>query len=409
MTEPEAVPSLLPTDPVTQWLLRGSTSHRKVPADFVAELAQVLNEAGYAIDRVSVWVPTLHPELWGTQLTWDAERGCRVILRQHTVTETDDYIGSPGEFIHRDGAPSLRCRLDVPRDAIPFDLLRGLADEGFTDYYILSLDPEEGRRPWIAFATRRSGGFRAAEVGLLTSVAPLLGLHFRLTRATYATQSLLDVYLGPNAARRVLDGEFRRGSGTEIRCAMWFCDMRGFTAMSDRLTPREVVSVLDAYFELVAEPIERHAGEILKFIGDAVLAIFPIEDDAADPCRRALVAAEEVLTAIGRWSSEEKGRPELSVGVGLHVGEVMYGNIGGRGRLDFTVIGGSVNEVCRVEALCKELGVPLLMTKGFASALGRDDLVVLGRQALRGVAELHDIITTPAHTQKAPKGEHGAS
>lgn len=384
-------------DAVLRWLLSTSSRRRATPEEFLEQLGRTLNESGFHLCRASVWIPTLHPELWGTQLIWDSRDGCRALRRDHDVTATPDYAGTPAERIHTERVDFVRCRLSGPREQIPYELLRRLADAGATDYYMLSLDPGSERPPWIAFTTERTGGFDESQIARLGALVPLLSLHFQLARETFATRSLLEVYLGGSAARRVLAGQFRRGTGSELRSAMWFCDMRGFTRLSDRLTPREVVRVLDAYFELVAGPIERRDGEILKFIGDAALAIFPIADDGpADPCRRALDAAEEVLDAVAAWSKEDPTRPELALGVGLHVGEVMFGNIGGRGRLDFTVIGGSVNELCRVEALCKPLGCPLLMTRAFASALGRDDLVVLGSHTLRGVSEPQDILTTPA-------------
>lgn len=382
--------------PVNRWLLGTSSAKQRTPHEFLDELIRVLCDVGFEFARVSAWIPTLHPELWGSQLIWEPGQRCRVIARDHDVADGPDYVGTPGETIHRERSPLVRCRLDGPRDRIPYALLRTFADRGATDYLMLSLDPGGEHPPWIAFTTHRPSGFEESDVELLTSLVPLLGLHFQLTRATFATESLLKVYLGANAARRVLAGEFRRGSGTELHCAMLFCDMRGFTNMSDRMAPREVVSILDSYFELIAAPIERHAGEILKFIGDAALAIFPTEGERpGEPCARALASAEEALDGIVAWSAVED-RPRLAIGVGLHVGEVMYGNIGGRGRLDFTVIGGSVNEVCRLESLCKTLDCPLLMTRSFAQSLERDDLIVLGRHELRGVTEPQDILTTRA-------------
>lgn len=394
MSEPEA-------SDVAEWLLQTSAGKLE-PEAFVSALAEHLNQQGFAICRVSAWIPTLHPELWGNQLFWDKKGQCRVVRRDHDVSSTPDYIGTPAEVIHRDRVASLRCRLDAPREQIPFALLRDLAEAGATDYFILSLDPGGDRPPWIAFATDRSGGFAPGQVERLLALGPLLSLHFQLARASFATRSLLEVYLGANAAERVLAGQFRRGTGVERRAAMWFCDLRGFTELGDRLPPREVVRVLDAYFELVATPIQGHGGEILKFIGDAVLAVFPVADDDREPCQRALRAADEALDALHAWSRADGTRPALAIGVGLHLGEVMYGNVGGRGRLDFTVIGGSVNEVCRVEALCKPLGCPLLMTDTFASALGSHELASLGRHALRGVSEPREILTTRAREPKRP-------
>lgn len=214
----------------------------------------------------------------------------------------------------------------------------------------------------------------------------------QLIAAQLETQSLLEVYLGKNASRRVLEGAFRRGEGEEIDAAIWFCDMRGFTALSDRTPARQVVAILDAYFEVLAAAVEEQGGEILKLIGDAMLAVFPLgADGAAHGCRRALAAGLSALEAVRAW--RERSGHNVELGIALHVGRVMYGNIGGRERLDFTVIGASVNEVCRVESLAKGLGVPLLMTAELAAALGRDDVVSLGFHALKGVGEPREILT----------------
>jgi adenylate cyclase len=377
-----------------RWLADPATA-RLDPVAVLDGLAAGLARQGLAPWRLSAWIPTKHPELWGEQLVWERGSGARVLRRVHDVASTSDYVGSPAEALHRNGTSWLRCRLDREPDRGRFAMLRAMSDAGCSDYVLLSLEPGSERAPWISFVTDREGGWDDAQVELLTSLAPLLSLHVQLVAARFATRSLLEVYLGAHAADRVLDGAFRRGTGADLDCALWFCDMRGFTALSDRVPARDVVRILDRYFEHVATPIDRHGGEILKFIGDAALAVFPIDTDPRGPCRRALAAAEEVLAAIEGWSAD---LPEpVALGVALHVGRVHYGNIGGRARLDFTVIGASVNEVCRVESLCKELGSPLLLTSGFAAALGRDDVVSRGRHALKGVSEPQEIFTLPGY------------
>jgi adenylate cyclase len=301
-------------------------------------------------------------------------------------------VGTPAEALHASGDPLLRCRLDREPDRSRFAMLASQAAAGATDYVLLTLDRGQRWAPWISFTTRRAGGFDPAHVALIEAAVPLVALNVRLAAAHFATRSLLEVYLGANASRRVLDGAFRRGTGTELDAALWFCDMRGFTSLSDRLPARAVVELLDQYFEHVAAPIADRGGEILKFIGDAILAVFPIGDDGpADPCRRALAAAQAVLVDLAAWAAHAS--EPVSVGVALHVGRVMYGNIGGRERLDFTVIGAAVNEVCRVEAMCKTLGEPLLMTDAFAAALGDDAVVSLGEHALRGVSLPQRLLT----------------
>ena len=384
-----------PAATLSAWLLDPTTSALE-PSALLDGLAVRLAAADLDLHRISIWIPTKHPELWGHQLMWTPQGGPVVTRRSHEVSQSTDYVGTPAEALHNSGNSTLRCRLDREPDRNRFAMLAKMADAGATDYLLTSAEPRRRHGSWVSYATRRSGGFDDAQLAFLQLLTPVLALHIQLLAAHFATRSLLEVYLGRNAARRVIDGEFRRGTGTEIDAALWFCDMRGFTAMSDRLPARAVVGVLDRYFEHVATPIEEHGGEILKFIGDATLAVFPIgEVSADDACRRALAAAQAVLTRIDAWSSSEAGAIEL--GIALHTGRVFYGNIGGRERLDFTVIGASVNEVCRVEAMCKTLGERLLMTSAFAAALGDSavtgDVVSLGKHALKGVAQSQEILT----------------
>jgi adenylate cyclase len=375
------------------WLLDRGTGELEATV-LLDGLASLLMDAGLDLHRVSVWIPTKHPELWGNQVVWEPMKGAQVIRRAHATSTTTDYVGTPGEALIKSGQLVLRRRLDAEPSRSEFAMLRKMADAGATDYVILALDPGHIYGSWISFATRRFGGFNDDEVALLAEARPLIALHVLLLGARFDTRSLLDVYLGPNAARRVIDGEFRRGTGTELDAALWFCDMRGFTVLSDRLPARAVVGLLDRYFEHVATPIAEHGGEVLKFIGDATLAVFPFDvAGPRDACRRALAAAHDVLARIAAWHPDEAGAIEL--GVGLHTGRVMYGNIGGRDRLDFTVIGASVNEVCRVEAMCKPLATPLLMTAAFAAALddAAANVVSLGQHALKGVAQPQEILT----------------
>jgi adenylate cyclase len=370
-------------DPIVTWLLApGSGSAR--PEDLVANLCARLEAEGLPVARASVSLPTLHPELYVCNITWTQGAGCVVAERGVAVLVTPFYLGSPPALIHA-GADEIRCRLDGDAPDLRYGVGRDLREAGYTDYVALVVPFRDGRRTFISWATRRPGGFRDGELARLRSLIPVLSLRLELASADHAMRSLLDVYLGHNAARRVLAGAFRRGGGETIRAAIWSCDLRGFTAMADRLPAAEVVATLDRYFETVCAPIAEGGGEVLKFIGDAVLAIFPAGDDEVAACRRALAAAKGAIVGIRRWNEERE--EAIGVGVALHVGDVTYGNIGAQRRLDFTVIGAAVNEVCRVEGLCKELGRSLLVTDAFAARVACRDLVALGTRALRGVAE----------------------
>lgn len=385
------------TDAAIRWLLlpEGLELH---PEALLTGLMAKLKEGGLTLLRAAAWLPTSHPELSGHQLIWSQSKGCQSIARPHTVYSSAAYLGTPAEVVQARAGLHLRVRLDGPRADLPYPILGEIVDEGGTDYFITSLAfGETVHGAWISFSTAAPGGFSAAEIEGLLALSPLLSLHFRLAQERGTTDSLLKVYLGANAAQRVAAGAFRRGTGESISAAIWFCDLRGFTTLGDSMAPRDLVGVLDSYFECIAGPIEERGGEILKFIGDAALAIFPVGPDGpAEPARLALAAAEHALDALGAWSAADPSRPRLEMGVALHLGDVHYGNIGGRHRLDFTVIGGAVNEVCRVESLCKQLHTSLLMTSVFARAVGRPDTVVLGNHVLRGVSEPQEILTLRA-------------
>jgi adenylate cyclase len=232
-------------------------------------------------------------------------------------------------------------------------------------------------------------------VQAFAALTSTLARRIEIESSYHATNSLLEVYLGKNAARRVINGQFRRGGGELIRAAIWFCDLRGFTPISDRMPPAQVVEILDTYFDCVASVIVAHGGEVLKFIGDAILAIFPVQEDPGEACRRALDAAEKALAALDGVNRERASGPDLDIGIALHLGEVMYGNIGSRERLDFTVISSAVNETSRLEGLCKTLSRRLLLSQAFSETLSRNDLLDLGEHALKGVSTKRRVFTVP--------------
>jgi adenylate cyclase len=204
---------------------------------------------------------------------------------------------------------------------------------------------------------------------------------------TRVSSAILGVYLGERTARRVLAGEVRRGSGRALEAAILLADLRGFTSLAGREPPARVVAWLDQHLEVIGEAVAAHEGEVLKFLGDGILAVFAVEEGVGDgeACRRALAAAEQALTATGELNASRRaaGEPELGLDLVLHFGEVLYGNVGAARRLDFTVIGPTVNEASRMEALCAELGRPLLLSGTFATRCGRPT-TSLGRFTLRG-------------------------
>ncbi len=373
------------------WLFDPELRRLSAP-EFVTAVAERLCADGIPLTRLSTSLPTKHPELFSMNLIWTPASGCEVAKRANAVIDMAFFAASPIAELYK-GAGPIRCRLEGPAADLRYPVCRDIAAKGGTDYLAVPLELVSGRRSFLSFATARPGGFSDAWIERLLAISPAFATRIEIEAAYYAMRCLLEVYLGKNAADRVLAGQFKRGGGESLRAAIWTCDLRGFTAMADRLPATEVVATLDRFFERVAGPIDSYGGEVLKFIGDAVLAIFPIgADDPAPVCRQALAAARTALAGITELNRERGGRL-LELGIALHVGDVMYGNIGARERLDFTAIGAAVNEVCRVESLCKSLGVPILITSAFVAACPDPGWRTLGRHTLRGVREPQELYT----------------
>lgn len=374
------LPSNTPNTAITTWLL--STECRALPApDFLPALAEHLVAAGVPVLRLSTSMITKHPEVFVANLEW--QRGMATALetaRRHSITTADRYRASPVAEIHN-GADTVRGRLAEGDRRFPiYDELR---NGGSTDYYAVAIVFGDGKRTYFSFTTDEPRGFSDDAISVIESLRPALAARLELAAAYHSTRSLLEVYLGKNAAARVLSGAFRRGTGELAPCAIVFGDMRGFTSFADRRSPAEVVSALDRFFETVALPIHEEGGEILKFIGDAVLAVFRAESSSeTEGCARALRAAERAIAGV------EASPDPFRLGVALHFGEVLYGNIGAQDRLDFTVIGAAVNEASRIEGLCKVTGKSLLMSDAFVQRLpvaDRARTTSAGEHAVRGV------------------------
>ena len=381
--DPSCVPEM------NAWLL-GAPHVGDGAQSFARGLATSLRERGLPLWRISFALLAKHPEVLWRTVRWHEAEGVTVVERPHELAREAFFKNSPVAQLIGGAAP-IRVRLDGAD--LQFPICRELAEQGGTDYYAQGLGFSNGELSYVAWATREPSGFTDDALRALEGMAPMLARRIELESSYYATRSLLEVYLGKNAAQRVVNGQFRRGGGELIRAAIWFCDLRGFTPISDRTAPGKVVEILDAYFDCVAGVIAEHGGEVLKFIGDAILAIFPVGENAPEACQRALRAAEQALSSLEQVNQARAGEPELNIGIALHVGEVMYGNIGSRERLDFTVISSSVNETSRLEGLCKTLGTRLTLSQAFVNAISRPDIVDLGEQDLKGVSSKRRVFT----------------
>lgn len=376
-----------PTQALIDWLLSHS-SRSLDELGFAAAFPAELRKAGIPISRLATSVLNMHPEVYVLTVRWTAAGGPSITEVPHSVTRTPDFIQSPVEALYSRKVSRIRVRT-TEGVAPPYPQLAELQAKGMTDYLALPLHFSRGRLSFVSYGCDEAGGFSDAQLALLEALGPALSLRLEALSTSYGAASLLRVYLGQTAAERVLSGHFRRGTGEEIEAAIAFFDMRSFSSFSDRAPMRQVVETLDAYFEALAAPLERAGGEILKFIGDAVLAVFPTSLGAAEACRAAVQAAREGIAAVEALGDRlaEQGGPRVRAGAGVHVGRMLYGNIGARQRLDFTVIGPSVNEASRIESLCKELGQSVLVSADCAALFGAEGLQSVGRHTLKGIRE----------------------
>jgi adenylate cyclase len=304
------------------------------------------------------------------------------------------FQGSVIYHLLSSGLEARRWRLERGDGVDEFDLLRALRDEGGTDYLLrlVAFGDASSRVMGVALsiATDRAGGFSKGEIALVNRIIPALGLAAYRVSAARTASDALSVYLGPKTARRVLAGEIRRGEGERIAAAILYADLKQFTALSEREDAVQVVAWLNEHFEAVGEAVAARGGEILKFIGDGLLAVFTGSEAEREPCpvcEEALSAAQEAVAANEALNAARaaRGEPTLPVDVALHFGEVVYGNVGSSRRLDFTVIGRAVNEACRMEALCDRVGRGIVLSEAFARRCATPT-VALGSYPLRGIA-----------------------
>ena len=369
--------------PVIDWLVEGAPPARR-PQDVLLEFCHRVRAQGVALYRVAVFVRTLHPNVLGASFIWSEERdSVEVGEAAYDLLGSEQFLKSPIRVVFAEHV-EVRRRLADPACPVDFPVLEDLLKEQVTDFLALPLAFVNGEVHASTFATRRPGGFSDAEVAALRELAPALARIAEIYAHLRKAHNILDAYLGAHAGERVLAGRIRRGDGEEIRAVLWFCDLRDSTVLADSMSRGEFLRLLNEFFECVLGPVLERKGEVLRFIGDAALAIFPVGGSPAEACERALGAAREAMARIDELNTH-RGTP-LRFGIGLHLGDVLYGNVGTPSRIEFTVIGAAANEAARIEALCKDLGAPLIVSEAVARYLSCP-LRSLGRQRLRGVGE----------------------
>jgi adenylate cyclase len=377
-------------NPLVDWLLRDAWEAQGT-GELVARLGRQLRVSGIPVTRMNLLVRTLHPQVMGIVYLWShPEDGVQKIELSHASGEEERFLSSPMVPIF-EGRGGVRRRLEGDDRVLDFPILQDLHEQGATDYAAMPLTFSDGQIHAITFATDVPGGFGTENMGHVHEILPLVSRLVEVHSMRRTARTLLDTYLGVHTGERVLEGSIRRGDGELIPAVIWWADLRGSTQLAEELPRQRYLDLLNRFFESTAGAAIDHGGEVLKFIGDAVLAIFPVKDQP-DAGTRALAAARDAQGQLERWNAHSEGGPEIGMALALHVGEVTYGNIGIEGRLDFTVTGPAVNAVARLEHVAKVLDKPIVASGDFAK-LAPDESVSLGLHELRGVREPVEVFT----------------
>jgi adenylate cyclase len=394
---------------LTDWLIDGARSAANSPR-LMAETCERLVQAGLPLWRVGVFVRTLHPDIFGRNFIWRPGAEVEVGSASFDVLDSAEFQHSPLIIVFQQGI-EVRARVDDPQSK-RFPVIDDLRAEGVTDYLALPLIFTDGTIHASSWTTKQPGGFTEAQLAALrTVITPLARLVEIATLRNMAT-SLLDTYVGNRAGERILGGQIRRGHTETMNAGIWLSDLRGFTALSDRLPAETVVDILNHYFDCQVAAIRNHGGEVLKYMGDGLLAVFPIDeyvDDEHHVCSRMLEAARESRAGVDALHYPIAETVErFRFGVALHVGKILYGNIGGGNRLDFTCIGPAVNLAARLEKIAGRLHRIIVASARFAGICG-DGWHDLGEFPIAGFSKAERVYGLADETPREPTGASHSS
>ncbi len=398
-------------DGLAQWTLQQGL-HETTVSDLVQGFGRRLVAGGIPVSRISVGGMVLHPVFGASDIVWQADHDQVAVNRvARALITSDEFKNAPFFYMVENTLPFYHQSLEVAEPEPNFPLFDRLRASGITDYFaffhsygnteeILWADLPPGMAGVLgAFSTRRVGGFTDMEIEYLKALSTPLAMAVKGTTTYELAQALLDTYLGKYSGGHVLDGLVERGDGHLIDCVLWYCDLRDSTRLADETPLDDYLATLNDYFDCTAGAVLDHGGEVLKFIGDAVMAIFPIEEGSRptpDMCRAALMTAKDALARAQRLNEVRAGKnlPDIKFGIALHVGQVMYGNVGTDRRLDFTVIGPAANEVARLDGLSKKLRTPIVASASF-NAESPDELTALGTHEVPGIDRGLEAFTVP--------------
>jgi adenylate cyclase len=370
------------------WMIDGARSSKDA-SGMLSDMCERLIVSGIPLWRVGLFVRTLHPDIFGRSFLW--RPGTEVVIgsADFNFLGSEEFQHSPLLAVFRDGR-EVRYRIDDP-EARQFPVMDDLRAEGVTDYIALPLLFMDGSVHVASWTTKQPGGFTDDQLqGLRSVISPLTRL-VEVVGLRRVASMLLDTYVGNSAGERILGGQIRRGHAETMRAAIWLSDLRGFTALSDRLPAETVVEILNGYFDCQVPAIRKHGGEILKFMGDGLLAVFPIakdDHDIAEVCERVLEAARDSRAEVEAMRFQfGEAIERFRFGVALHVGDILFGNIGGGNRLDFTCIGPAVNLAARLEKIAGKLHRIVVASEEFSARCGAGGWSDLGEFPIAGFAK----------------------
>ncbi|MGI9413876.1 MAG: adenylate/guanylate cyclase domain-containing protein [Hyphomicrobiales bacterium] len=369
-------------DALVAWLL-GDARRLRDANDILTGMCGRLIEAGLPLDRATTAIEVLHSERAGVSRRWERGKGAQEFTLDYGPQTAEVIAASPFKAAHDSGDWLILKLAEMPDDA--FTIIPELKAEGYRHYVCAPVAFINGMLSGFTFATKAPDGFSAQDIAVLRAIFPALATLMEVLALTRILNEVLRLYVGDEPRKRILAGDVHRGQVTRIRSAILFADMRGFTSLSMGLEAEQVTDLLNRYYDCVVPHVEGRGGEVLKFIGDGVLAIFRSGPEVAAPGPRALAAARASLAAVDGLNRERGDHPPFDVGIGLHVGEAAYGNVGSGQRLDFTVIGRDVNIASRIADLCGRLEKRLLVSAAFSETVAGEAAEDLGAFELKGV------------------------
>jgi adenylate cyclase len=389
---------------ITDWLIDGGRSAPN-PARMMAETCERLVAAGLPLWRVGVFVRTLHPDIYGRNFIWKPGAEVEIGSVDFGIQDSPEFRSSPLAIVFREGI-EVRARPDDP-ESKRFPIIDDMRADGVTDYIALPLIFIDGQTHASSWTTKQPGGFTDEQLDGLRQLVIALTRVIEIISLRRTAALLLDTYVGNRAGERILAGQIRRGHTDTMNAAIWLSDLRGFTRLSDRLPSEIVVDILNRYFDCQVEAITRRGGEVLKFMGDGLLAVFPVARDdgnAADICNQVLEAVQECRASVAELTYSEGGHTveKFRFGLALHIGTVLYGNIGGANRLDFTCIGPAVNLAARLEKIASNLHRTVVASASFAESCSNASWCDLGEFPIAGFSKaervygLADEVPAPA-------------